>query len=251
MIFSLYVHARHECRGLTSNSFSPAACGRRGGLRMIFAHHVIFTAYGFWLPNDPRGSWSDYVGSWELTQFGPATKTDTRRSVAANPHDRSLRLAAKQALKYPPVHFTGAQALSITRGFAAAIAEHGYRVYACSILPNHVHAVIERCDRPIETVVAHWKAKATAQLNRDGCHPLSAFTDRRGTPPTPWAAKCWKCFLTPTRPSPGRSATSRAIPPRRASGRSDGRSLSHGSRVVDRGVWKHPARVPGLNVEFV
>jgi len=39
---------------------------------MIRAYHAIFTAYGFWLPNDPRGSWSDFVGSWELFRFGPA-----------------------------------------------------------------------------------------------------------------------------------------------------------------------------------
>lgn len=162
---------------------------------MIHAYHAIFTAYGFWLPNDPRGSWSDFVGSWELFRFGPATKTDTRRSVAGKTHDRSLRLAAKQALKYPPVRFTGYQASLIARGFATAVAEHGYRVYACSILPEHVHVVIVRCDRLIETVVAHWKAKATAQLNLDGCHPLAAFSNRRGAPPTPWAAKCWKCFL--------------------------------------------------------
>ena len=109
---------------------------------MIRAYHAIFTAYGFWLPNDPRGSWSDFVGSWELFRFGPATKTDTRRSVAGKPHDRALRLAAKQALKYPPVQFNGRQASSIARGFATAIAEHGYRVHACSILPEHVHVVV-------------------------------------------------------------------------------------------------------------
>jgi hypothetical protein len=44
---------------------------------MILASHVIFSTYGFWLPNDPRGSWSDFVGAWELFRFGPATKTDT------------------------------------------------------------------------------------------------------------------------------------------------------------------------------
>ena len=79
---------------------------------MIRAYHAVFTAYGFWLPNDPRGSWSDFVGSWELFRFGPATK-----------------------------------------------------------------------------------AKATAQLNRDGRHPLAAFRNRRGDSPTPWAAKRWRCFL--------------------------------------------------------
>src|SRR5438270_9322580 len=88
------------------------------GSAMIHGYHVIFGAYGFWLPNDPRGSWSEFVGSWELFRFGPATKTDTRRSVAARPHDRAQRLAAKQALKYPPVQFTGLQARAIGRGFA-------------------------------------------------------------------------------------------------------------------------------------
>lgn len=25
---------------------------------MVIGYHVIFSTYGFWLPNDPRGSWS-------------------------------------------------------------------------------------------------------------------------------------------------------------------------------------------------
>lgn len=162
---------------------------------MIRAYHAVFTAYGFWLPNDPRGSWSQFVGSWKLFRFGPATKTDTRQSVAARPHDRASRQAAKQALKHPPVRFDGRQALSIARGFATAIAEHDYRIFTCSILPEHVHVVIARSDRPIERIVEHLKAKATAGLNLDGRHPLASFSGRRGGPPTPWAAKCWKCFL--------------------------------------------------------
>jgi len=30
---------------------------------MIVGYHVIFGMYGFWLPNDPSGSWSEFVGS--------------------------------------------------------------------------------------------------------------------------------------------------------------------------------------------
>jgi len=163
---------------------------------MIRAYHAIFTTYGFWLPNDPRGSWSDSVGSWELFRFGPATKTDTRRSLAAAPHDQALRQAAKQSLKYPPVCFDGHQALSVARGFAMAIAEADYRIFACSILPEHVHLVVARCDRPVERIVTHLKAKATAQLNLDGRHPLAGFASRRRDTPTPWAENCWKCFLS-------------------------------------------------------
>ncbi len=34
---------------------------------MIHAYHVIMGAYGFWLPNDPRGSWSAFVGAGNLS----------------------------------------------------------------------------------------------------------------------------------------------------------------------------------------
>ena len=54
---------------------------------MILATHAIFSAYGFWLPNDPRGSWSTFVASWELFKYGPATTVSTRRSIAHQPHD--------------------------------------------------------------------------------------------------------------------------------------------------------------------
>jgi hypothetical protein len=43
--------------------------------RMIHGYQVIWGTYGFWLPNDPRDSWSDFVGSWELVRFGKATKS--------------------------------------------------------------------------------------------------------------------------------------------------------------------------------
>src|SRR6266508_1226427 len=98
----------------------------------VLAFHVIFGAYGFWLPNDPRGSWSDFVASWELFRFGPATKTTSRRSVARAAHDRKARLAAKQALKYPAVQLNGHQALAAIHGFKAASKESDYIIHACS-----------------------------------------------------------------------------------------------------------------------
>ncbi len=69
----------------------------------MYAYHCIFGMYGFWLPNDPRGSWSDYVAAWELYRYGSATKTESRRSVAAATHDCQRRFAAKEALKFPAV----------------------------------------------------------------------------------------------------------------------------------------------------
>jgi REP element-mobilizing transposase RayT len=155
---------------------------------MILATHVVFGAYGFWLPNDPRGSGSDYVWSKPLQRFGPATKIrDRQRSRASVPHDRALRLAAKAALKYPAVQFTGIQARAVARGFARACAESGYIVHACSILPEHVHLVIARNERWITRIAGHLKARATQQLKAEARWP------DEGRPV--WADGGWKVYL--------------------------------------------------------
>jgi REP element-mobilizing transposase RayT len=163
--------------------------------RQVLGFHLILTAYGFWLPNDPRGSWSDFVRAWELLRFGRATKIDDRRSVARRPHDRELRLAAKRALVRAPVEFAGIQARSIAKGFADFLDRTGRTVYACSILPTHVHMVIPRDDCAIKQVARLLKGAATSQLLRDGIHPFARqpFNDARL--PTPWTRHEWACFL--------------------------------------------------------
>ena len=158
---------------------------------MVRGYHVIFTAQGFWLPNDPRGSWSDYVRSWEIFRHGPATKTDLRRSHARDEHDHRKRRAAKQSLRHPPVTFTGRQGLSVAEGFRNAIARSGYRFGACAILPDHVHAVIARGAHEIEKIVGQFKGEATKQLRRDALHPFGHLAD----PPSPWARRGWNVFL--------------------------------------------------------
>jgi REP element-mobilizing transposase RayT len=151
------------------------------------AYHVVFATYGFWLPNDPRGSWSKYVGSKELRRFGPATKTDTRRSIASVQHDRDLRLKAKRALQYPPVSFNGLQARAAAMGFAHAGQESEYIFHACAVLPEHVHLVIARHARHIRRIVAHLKARATQRLIREKLLPNS---DK-----PVWAKNDWHVFL--------------------------------------------------------
>ncbi|MGO8690109.1 MAG: transposase [Thermoguttaceae bacterium] len=134
---------------------------------MILAYHSIFGMYGFWLPNDPRGSGSDYIASWELLRYGPATKTDSRRSVAHRPLPPNWQCEAKTALQWPPASVTGRQALSIGEGFATAAGEGPYRIYACAILPEHVHLVIGVSSRRIRAVVGHLKSRATRALRQE------------------------------------------------------------------------------------
>ena len=162
---------------------------------MLRGFHTIISNKGFWLPNDPRGSWSDFVWAWELFRYGPATKVETRQSVAHVPHDRALRLAAKSALKYPPVIFTDEQIEIVGEGFAQAAREGGYAIHAAAILPDHNHLVLGPQDRPIGQVVGHLKAKASMALRRAGLHPYEEHADARDRVPTCWAEDYWKVYI--------------------------------------------------------
>jgi REP element-mobilizing transposase RayT len=162
---------------------------------MVLGNHVIFGARGFWLPNDPRGSWSDFVGSWELFRHGPATKTDETRSLAYREHDRSQRLAAKESLKLPAVQFTGLQARAIGTGFATYVKRSGLVVWACAILPDHVHLVLGRHRLLAEQLVIQLKGQATEQLMTEGIHPYVGLKDRQGRTPKCFARGEWKVHL--------------------------------------------------------
>ena len=160
---------------------------------MVHGYHAIFGAYGFWLPNDPRGSWSDFVGAWALVRFGRATKSIERRELTEAEERR--RQSAKLALKYPPVQFSDVQAEAIGRGFGKAIHRSGLTVWACSILPEHVHLVIARHTFKVEQIVNLLKGAATRQLREERLHPLAPYGRPGRRLPTPWVGGKWKVFL--------------------------------------------------------
>ena len=167
---------------------------------MIVGYHLIFSAYGFWLPNDPRGSWSKFVGAWDLFHAGgKATKDKVteRRSYAADPHDRARRLATKAELLRPPVRFSGVQARAVGRGFGAHVESSGLRVWACAIMPDHVHLVVGRFKMRIEQLSIQLKKAATLKLVEEGIHPFQHLKPVDGPPPKCFAVREWKGYLDP------------------------------------------------------
>ena len=163
--------------------------------RPVLAYHLVISAYGFWLPNDPRGSWSWVVRSPDLRVFGEATKVETHRSVAGRPHDRGRRLAAKGALKYPPVRFDGLQARAIGTGFGKYVAKSGLTVWACAVMPDHAHLVVARHRYDIEAVGNLAKGEATKQLRAENRHPFEAHRKPNGTVPPCFGRKWWVVYL--------------------------------------------------------
>jgi len=163
----------------------------------MLAAHVILTTYGFWLPNDPRGSWSDFVAAWELLRFGKATKVTTRQSVAHVPHNQQLRREAKQALKYPPVLLTGIQARAVARGFARATDEGNYSIHSCSILEDHVHLVIGLHDRKYEQIVRTSVPVRPLSFARKGSIRWRSANTTTGASPLSGQRDCGSLLLRP------------------------------------------------------
>jgi len=158
--------------------------------------HLIFSTYGFWLPNDPRGSGSTRVRTWHIYEAGgTATKVSTTRSVAARPHDRRLRFEAKQALKYSPVELSGLQARAVARGIAAICTKVDLVIHACAIMPDHVHVVVARHSFGGDEIIACLKRAGTRGMNDERLHPLAAFPRVNGKLPCPWGGGGWKVFL--------------------------------------------------------
>lgn len=161
---------------------------------MIHGYHVIWGTYGFWLPNDPRGSWSDFVYAWELAKFGKATKSTERANVDPAQYD-TWRKSARNALKYPPVTLTGNQAREIGNGFKRFIKKSKLAVWAYSILPEHVHFVLGRHHYKMESAANLLKGEATRRLVEVGDHPMAKYRNSKQRLPSMWGEKQWIVFL--------------------------------------------------------
>lgn len=157
--------------------------------------HIIFGAYGFWLPNDPRGSWSDIVGSIDLYKAGRATKTTDTISRAYVPHDHTRRIEAKRLLKRPAVRFTGLQARDIGDAIGDFTKKSSVLVWACAILPDHVHLVLSAGRSHPRNVANQLKGQATRRLIETGRHPFLSMVSIDQRPPKCFARGEWSPFL--------------------------------------------------------
>ena len=154
---------------------------------MVKGFHVVCTNYGFWLPNDERGSGSDFVRSDALVKFGPANPVSSRRSVAHKRFDPQIREMARASLRYPPVIWTGLQARCIAFAFKDEIERYGGNIHACAVMPDHFHLVIGPHRYDINRFVARLKGAATKRLRTENLYP--------GSIPSPWGRRAWIVYL--------------------------------------------------------
>lgn len=151
----------------------------------VIAHHIVWTGYGCWLPNDPRGSFSQDVGSDKIAQLG-GSHYGRRRTQPARQIVNEFYAEARPILNHPLLKFTQQQFELIAQGFTDAIKQQSYTCYACAILPNHVHLLIRKHKHRAEQMIEVFQAASRLRISQariaDPDHPV-------------WTVGGWKAFL--------------------------------------------------------
>ncbi len=130
---------------------------------MVIAYHLVWTIYGTWLPNDPRGSGSHFVAAPLLAELGEL-HYGRKRVQPLGKEIREFYKQAEERLLFPVIRFAPPQIDLVATAFADIIREHQYTCYACAIMPDHVHLVIRKHRHPAEQMIDNLQAASRAQL---------------------------------------------------------------------------------------
>ena len=121
---------------------------------MVIGYHLVWTAYGWWLPNDPRGSMSRYIASDVLTELGELhygrKRVQPPSQVIREFYEVARDLLKFQLLKFDPVEISAA-----SEGFDSVVCAQKYTCYACAIMPDHVHVLIRKHRDSAEQMIAN------------------------------------------------------------------------------------------------
>jgi hypothetical protein len=110
---------------------------------LVIGYHLIWTAYGCWLPNDPRGSGSRTVNSDLIATLGEL-HYGRKKIQPAGRVVRAFYDRAEAVLRFPLLTFDESARNAIAVAFADTIKEERYTCYACAIMPDHVHILIRK-----------------------------------------------------------------------------------------------------------
>src|SRR5438128_2396836 len=152
---------------------------------MVAGFHLIWTAYGWWLPNDPRGSSSHEIRVEKIEPLGDL-HYGRKECQPKSAELRRFYDQARDLLKHPLLTFDDDDILMIGKSFDEVIGERGYTCYACAIMPEHVHLLIRRHRDKAEEMIECFQTESREALiaagKRSMTHPV-------------WGGPGWKVFL--------------------------------------------------------
>lgn len=151
---------------------------------MIVGHHLIWTAYGCWLPNDPRGSSSQEIRVPLIAELGELYRG--RKVIQPTSAEiRAFYSAADEVLKHPRLTFTDQVVGLLAESFGQTIQQQRYTCYGCAIMPDHVHMLIRRHRQIADAMIQHFQ--------EDSRQALIAAGQRASDHPV-WGGPGWPVF---------------------------------------------------------
>ncbi|MFH1268744.1 MAG: transposase [Planctomycetota bacterium] len=152
---------------------------------IVIAYHLIWTGYGWWLPNDPRGSMSRTIAGDVIAELGEIHH-GRRKVQPTSATMRAFHNRAREALQFPLLEFSLREIDSIAESFLESMHAHRYMCYACAIMPDHVHVLIRKHKHQAEEMIENLQEASRLRLRtsglRDPNHPV-------------WGGDGWKVFL--------------------------------------------------------
>ncbi len=156
---------------------------------MVIAHHLIWTAYGYWLPNDPRGSMSKTIACDVIAELGELHFGRKKVQPAASVV-REFREQSRGILKHELLAFSTKDFHFIGEALAETISEHKYTCYACAVMPDHMHILIRKHKHQAEEMLDIFQQNSRLRLRNAGLRPAEHPV---------WGGPGWKVFQdTPT-----------------------------------------------------
>lgn len=152
---------------------------------MVLGYHLIWTLYGWWLPNDPRGSMSQSIRSDPISELG-ALHYGRKRLHPSSREIREFYDVARTQLKHPLLTLEPSEFDVVAEAFGSVIKGRGYTCYACAIMPDHVHVLIRRHRYLAEDMIEHLQTASRDALIGAKCRPTNHPT---------WGGPGWKVFL--------------------------------------------------------
>jgi REP element-mobilizing transposase RayT len=148
---------------------------------LVIGYHLVWTAYGCWLPNDPRGSGSTAVRNERVAELGEV-HPGRKRVQPSGQEVHAFYQQATPVLQHPLLTFDAVARDEIGRAFGQVIEKLCYTCWACAIMPDHVHLLIRKHKDRAEDMVAELQTASRDRLIEVGMRSVDHPTWTGGTP---------------------------------------------------------------------
>jgi REP element-mobilizing transposase RayT len=125
-------------------------------MRLTIGYHIVFSAYGLWLPGDERGTWSEawdeQIGFYEPHMLHPGDPVRKRMS--------------EERMQHPRVVFTDLMIDTVTQAIDDCQKQSDWAIKAAAIEATHTHLLLTYTKRDIDKTAKWLKDQTTKAVHR-------------------------------------------------------------------------------------